>query len=640
MSNWKSKLFFVLEAVAVTAALLFPNWGSWLILLVQILSGTCIPLLRDLRNLPKRPVWLLTGAVALIVIDRFLVLDVAGVFAAGLFLLSQALLIGLLRLRLQSVLLGLMLFLGFGDGLAWLDNWQSARSWLGPPGTVAISWELGGLNHRFLESRDGYLSTLRWTQNPVSPVTLSFEARGHSKDGGWLFSQPQSRAELLPGMASASRLEFIPPGSYAYREVELNQGIAQRLFRVALELRSDRMLPEDGCRGIWLQSVDAPDDRACRATALGAEWKLFKLEFVPGAVSQNSTRLRVLLLGFTQPIEVRHFKLEEFVNGIWWSVGPVLPTPATMRLFWSDEPSKAVAELPLKLEREWQSYSVATKEFSTSAQTLTALLEVRPRTELEVRHVKVSVPPDQISPMPQAPVGRATLWFESPNLLGHSLLAAGLAVACIWPRSLPAMVAVALSLWGITLTGSRAALIAWVIGLIGVCWIATRERERLVLLIAALLCASVFLSMYGSQAVMRFQVSDGSIPRTEIWTAATRAILEHPLGLGTGQFQNYFLNVRPDQTAQAISHAHNLWLEMGVRYGILGLLAGLCLTLALLELAWRFGAWQGLVLLVPLLIMNFFDYTLFFPSVMTALYLGLNSMRTGKQKPDCPTAQG
>jgi O-Antigen ligase len=343
-----------------------------------------------------------------------------------------------------------------------------------------------------------------------------------------------------------------------------------------------------------------------------------------------------LLLGFAQPIEVRHFMLEEFVNGIWRSVGPVLPTPATMRLFWSDAPSKAVAELPLELEREWRSYSVAAEKFPTGAQTLTALLDVRPRTELEVRRVKVAVPPDQVLPMPQAPLGRAALWFESPNLLGHSLLAAGLAVACIWPRSLLALLAAALSLWGITLTGSRAALIAWVIGLIGVCGIATRGRERLVLLVAALLCASVFLSMYGSQAVMRFQVSDGSIPRTEIWAAATHAILEYPLGLGTGQFQNYFLNVWPDQTAQAISHAHNLWLELGVRYGILGFLAGLCLTLALLELAWRFGTWQGLALLVPLLIMNFFDYTLFFPSIMTALYLGLNSMRASNQT----TAQG
>jgi O-Antigen ligase len=639
MSNWKSKLLFVLEAVAVMAALLFPNWGSWLILLLQIFLGTCIPLLLDLRNLPKRPIWLLTGSVALIVIDRLLVLDVSGVLAALLFLLSQALLIGLLRLRLQSVLLGFVLFLSLGDSLAWLDNWQSARSWLGPPGTVQTSWELGGLNSRFLESRAGYLSTLRWNQNPASPLAMSFEARGHSKDRGWLFSQPQSRSELLPGMASASRLEFIPSGSYAYREVELNQAIAQRRFRVALELRSDRVLPEDGCRGIWLQSVDAPEDRACRATALGPEWKLFKLEFVPGSVSQNSTRLRVLLLGFTQPIEVRHFKLEEFVDGIWRIVGPVLPTPATMRLFWSDAPSKAVAEVPLELEREWRSYSVATKKFPTGAQTLTALLEVRPGTELEVRRVKLSVPPDQVSPVPQAPLGRATLWFESPNLLGHSLLAAGFAVACIWPRSILALLSAALSLWGITLTGSRAALIAWVIGSIAVVWIATRGRERIVLLTTALLTA-LALSMYGSQAVMRFQVSDGSIPRTEIWTAATRAILEYPLGLGTGKFQNYFLNVRPDQSAQAISHAHNLWLEMGVRYGILGLLAGLCLTLALLELAWRFGAWQGLALLVPILVMNFFDYTLFFPSIMTALYLGLNSMRAGKQKLECPTAQG
>jgi hypothetical protein len=269
MSNWKSKLLFVLEAVAVMAALLFPNWGSWLILLLQILSGACLPLLLDLRNLPKRPVWLLTGAVALIVFDRMLVSDVSGVLAAVLFLSSQALLIGLLRLQLQSVLLGFVLFLGLGGSLAGLDNWQSARSWLGPSGKVETSWGLGGLNSRFLESRDGYLSTLRWNQNPASPITLSFEARGHSEDGGWLFSQPQSRSELLPGMASASRLEFIPSGSYAYREVELYQGIAQRRFRVALELRSDRILLEDGCRGIWLQSVDAPEDRACRATALG-----------------------------------------------------------------------------------------------------------------------------------------------------------------------------------------------------------------------------------------------------------------------------------------------------------------------------------------------------------------------------------
>jgi hypothetical protein len=639
MNNWKSILNFVLEAVAVTAALLFPNWGSWLILLVQILSGRCIPLLQDLRNLPKRPIRLMTCAVALIATDRLLVLDVSGVLTAGLFLLSQALLISLLRLRLQSVLLGLMLFLGFGSSLAWLDNWQSARSWLGPPGSVETSLELSGLNSRFLESRDGYLSTLRWTQNPASLISMSFEARGYSKDGGWLFSQPQSREELLSGAEAASRLEFIAPGSYAYREVTFDRGIAKRRFRIALELRSDRVLPVDGCRGVWLQSVDAPEDRACRPTALGPKWKPFMLEFVPGTASQKSTRLRVLLLGFVQPIEVRRFKLEELTNGIWRAVGPVQPTPATMRLFWSDAPSKPVAELPLELELGWRSYSVSTKKFPIGAPTLTALLEVRPGTALEVKWVQVSALSGKRSPVPQAPLGRATLWFESPNLLGHSLIAAGLAVACVWPRSLWALIAVALSLWGITLTGSRAALIAWVIGLIAVVWIANRGRERIVLFTTALLTA-LALSMYGSQVVMRFQASDDSIPRPEIWAAASQAILEHPLGLGLSQFQHYFLEIHPDQTAQAIFHAHNLWLEMGVRYGVLGLLSGLSLTFALLELAWRFGDWMGLALLIPLLIMNFFDYTLFFPSVMIALYLGLNSMRAAKQKFEQPTAQG
>jgi O-antigen ligase len=123
------------------------------------------------------------------------------------------------------------------------------------------------------------------------------------------------------------------------------------------------------------------------------------------------------------------------------------------------------------------------------------------------------------------------------------------------------------------------------------------------------------------------------ISRWDIWQVALQALLAYPLtGLGTQPFISFMAGLDFPRHLIA-THAHNLWLQFGAAYGIPGLLAALWLTGGLLGLAWRWGRWRGLGLVVPVMIMQLFDYTLFYAGVLFPLILGLNALRDNADTP-------
>ena len=121
----------------------------------------------------------------------------------------------------------------------------------------------------------------------------------------------------------------------------------------------------------------------------------------------------------------------------------------------------------------------------------------------------------------------------------------------------------------------------------------------------------------------------GGTSRLEIWRVALQALLEHPwIGIGP-DFGSYWETAQPARRVKATTHAHNLWLAFAAAYGLPGLFAILWVTGGFLLLAWRWGRWRALALVVSILIMNLFDYTLFYSGVLFPLLLGLNALRNG-----------
>lgn len=107
---------------------------------------------------------------------------------------------------------------------------------------------------------------------------------------------------------------------------------------------------------------------------------------------------------------------------------------------------------------------------------------------------------------------------------------------------------------------------------------------------------------------------------------AWQAVLEHPFGLGQGKFPKYFEQHVGTVPHDAIQHAHNFWLELAARYGFLGLIAAVWISLGLLFVAWRRACWRGLTLVMLLLLLNITDNTMLYQGVFCPLILTLNAL--------------
>lgn len=152
---------------------------------------------------------------------------------------------------------------------------------------------------------------------------------------------------------------------------------------------------------------------------------------------------------------------------------------------------------------------------------------------------------------------------------------------------------IVLLLAALLLTQSRAALVALLIG----CAVLVLHRKPLWLSLTALI---VFIllgtaSLLGiSNPVTSLLLSDSqSTPgeRLELWERAVLMLRDFPLtGIGLGMFEPTVLSLYPlflNNPAAPVPHAHNLYLQMGVDFGIGGFVAFLGLVGASLGAGWQ-----------------------------------------------------
>ena len=174
-----------------------------------------------------------------------------------------------------------------------------------------------------------------------------------------------------------------------------------------------------------------------------------------------------------------------------------------------------------------------------------------------------------------------------PNALGMTLLlgsvlALGLASAArgrdrgLW------LACAAVSFVGLLATASRASLAGWAAGTAYLVWSQLRAQPRR--MAAALAAAFVLLVLGGAltpqlTARVRYTVSDVSGNRFRIWQTSLRMIGARPLlGTGFGTFgQAYERWKDPGMSPEPF--AFNLWMNVAVEIGLLGLLGALWVAL-------------------------------------------------------------
>lgn len=144
----------------------------------------------------------------------------------------------------------------------------------------------------------------------------------------------------------------------------------------------------------------------------------------------------------------------------------------------------------------------------------------------------------------------------------------------------------------ILVTGSRAGMLAGIIGMIGgavlyrsqisVSNLQKKDPARAYILAATVMLCLVFATIYFSRAEAIDRLfSDASIAnsRSEFWSASLNLFWKYfPFGFGPGSFVPTFQNEEPIAllSQSYLNRVHNDWLETGLTFGVPGILLMLC----------------------------------------------------------------
>jgi putative inorganic carbon (HCO3(-)) transporter len=243
--------------------------------------------------------------------------------------------------------------------------------------------------------------------------------------------------------------------------------------------------------------------------------------------------------------------------------------------------------------------------------------------------------------------------FGSPNLLGGFLaiaipsMVALAASERLWWGRLSGYLLVIAAMAGLVLTYSRGAWLGTGVGLLMLLPVLKRGSW---LVLGPVLLGPVLVGMATSADAVLSRVESiaaaGSDPalisRLEIWGVATRLVAEHPLlGVGLGNFQAAYGKLMvPDlplltYPLELPEHAHNLFLNLAVEVGLVGVSAfAWLLAVAFLRVRqikrftdWRVGVWSmGLAAgLVAILVQALVDVVVYqgFVAILFFTYLGV-----------------
>jgi hypothetical protein len=272
-----------------------------------------------------------------------------------------------------------------------------------------------------------------------------------------------------------------------------------------------------------------------------------------------------------------------------------------------------------------QMSSFRTSLKSLNQKIISVIFTVAPNTNILVRDFTIYQNKYLIRPVLFSSVFELPMFiFFNKNIAGHSLVAIGLLCLLLAKRLSWFILPVFITGIAVYLTGSRTALIVFIIGLIWKLWFIKLKKQFLMLFFFfTIFSLGLFVWLHPGYFSRLGSFEQSDISRQSIWHVALNQIYQHPFGGTTENFADIYLRFYPENKLNQVNHAHNFWLQIGVRFGVFGLVGSFVLTLGILWIAWNFGSWQGLSFVMPFIIMNFFDYSLDYSGVWIPLVIGL-----------------
>ena len=485
--------------------------------------------------------------------------------------------------------------------------------------------------------------------------SLSFSFRARLLDGyvGWDWFRVGSGYLLTPEWEGGTEYTHVvtPTGSnpHLYRTFDMQDTVAGRTFKVELDARGRIDGSSGGCRGVWLQTLwPLGGASRCLPMQLSNAWRHYSLTWT-APKDATTSQIRVVLNGFAgQVFDVRKVQLFERKTNAWKRLAPLAPAEPYAEFRWN---GKAVGTTSFFVGKQWAQHAVSLRFRRAGSGTLQVRMRVGSRlrgsgTSFAIRRARIH--DGSSSELRYHPVAssqdrqiRQGLLYEQPNLGGHSAVAIGLALLSLgMAPSLEALVVI-LIFSAVGLTGSRAALIA---SLIGVPWVLLASSQKwktrrviqgmaLTMVLCGVLLTGVATPRVSHlESIWRASSSSGEPARWRIWATAWKAFERHPL-LGIGNQGDAFVHYWQMETSiagraspTAVTHAHNLWLQFAASYGVVGLVSALLISFSAVVVAWQVGRWKGLAVVVPILVLQVLDYTIFVSGVLYPLAIALNSL--------------
>ena len=309
--------------------------------------------------------------------------------------------------------------------------------------------------------------------------------------------------------------------------------------------------------------------------------------------------------------------------------------PVIVGLRWRDSVGETHLKQTLLVGDQWQEYRVIFEsDLLRSVREVNIQVQAGPGAvpiALELRDPKLLAPSGRQPRRAFSPSIRAELLSPHPNFAGHAAVAIGLSAIALLPQGNLQILGGALTLVTVYVTGSRAAWLAAFLGLAALVLMSLprltrRFRIFLVVLLGALLTLAVVAAFLSNARVT--STRQVGTPRPHIWRLAWQATLSSPW---TGLQQSFASwSGAQEDTYKPVNHAHNFVLALSSEFGLFGLAAALWLLGGFLWLSWLWGRWRGLLLLLPIILLNMPDFTLFRADVLMPTMLWMNAFREEK----------
>jgi O-antigen ligase len=185
---------------------------------------------------------------------------------------------------------------------------------------------------------------------------------------------------------------------------------------------------------------------------------------------------------------------------------------------------------------------------------------------------------------------RSRVTFKDPNILGSFLALAslfGMASVSILPSArakAAALAAIALALAGMACTQSRGAILGAVVGAAVLLFVARVPLKRKlfaaagVVLVGALLTAVLASNPVFRQRVLEVGSDESAMTRVWMAQSALRAWVDHPFGVGIGDFRVVYPDYADPRVRVTLIESHTMYTTILLELGFLGFAAAVFLA--------------------------------------------------------------